>query len=65
MRFKVYYDFDRHNALEFTGCFAVEYSGEKVLSGRSRDLAGLFFVLVCVFCTIWSLGLMRQNFSRK
>lgn len=45
--------------------FTVEYGGEKVLQGSARDFAGLVLVLICLFCTIWSLRLMRLEFARN
>jgi hypothetical protein len=52
------------------GCFSsvffvVEYKGSLVLSGNSRDLAGLMLVLVCALCVLASLRLMRNDFSSR
>ena len=43
--------------------FVIEYKGEQVLSGASRDLTGLLLVLVCSVCALFSLRLMRQDYS--
>ena len=43
--------------------FVIEYKGEQVLSGASRDLAGLLLVLICSVCALFSLRLMRQDYS--
>jgi hypothetical protein len=50
------------------GCFSsiffvVEYKGSLVLSGTSRDLAGLMLVIVCSICVLLSLQLMWSDFS--
>jgi hypothetical protein len=50
------------------GCFSsiffvVEYKGSLVLSGTSRDLAGLMLVIVCSICVLLSLKLMWSDFS--
>ena len=50
------------------GCFSsiffvVEYKGSLVLSGTSRDLAGLMLVVVCSSCVLLSLRLMWSDFS--
>jgi hypothetical protein len=43
--------------------FVIEYKGSLVLSGTSRNLAGLLLVIVCAFCMIISLKLMWNDFS--
>jgi hypothetical protein len=43
--------------------FVMEYEGEKVLTGASRDMAGLFLVLVCSICALISLRIMRKDYS--
>ena len=43
--------------------FVVEFKGEQVLTGSSRDLAGLLLVLICASCALFSLRLMRQDYS--
>jgi hypothetical protein len=50
------------------GCFSsiffvVEYKGSLVLSGTSRDLAGLLLVVVCATCVLLSFRLMWNDFS--
>jgi hypothetical protein len=50
------------------GCFSsiffvVEYKGSLVLSGTSRDLAGLMLVFVCSLCVLLSFRLMWSDFS--
>jgi hypothetical protein len=50
------------------GCFSsiffvVEYKGSLVLSGTSRDLAGLMLVVVCSLCVLLSFRLMWNDFS--
>jgi hypothetical protein len=45
--------------------FVVEYNGTKVLTGTSRDLAGLILVLVCATCALVSVRLMQKEFSSK
>jgi hypothetical protein len=52
------------------GCFSsiffvVEYKGSPVLSGNSRDLAGLMLVVVCSACVLQSLKLMWKDYSSK
>jgi hypothetical protein len=52
------------------GCFSsiffvVEYKGSPVLSGTSRDLAGLMLVVVCSACALQSLKLMWKDYSSK
>lgn len=43
--------------------FVVEYQGNLVLSGASRDLAGLMLVIVCVTCLSLSARLMLNEYS--
>jgi hypothetical protein len=43
--------------------FVIEYKGQQVLTGASRDLAGLLLVLVCSICALFSLRLMRKDYS--
>jgi hypothetical protein len=45
--------------------FVIEYKGQMVLSGPSRDFSGLILVLVCLMCALMSLRLMRQDFLSK
>jgi hypothetical protein len=52
------------------GCFSsiffvVEHKGSLVLSGTSRDLAGLLLVVVCALCGLLSFRLMWKDFSSK
>jgi hypothetical protein len=52
------------------GCFSsiffvVEHKGSLVLSGTSRDLAGLLLVVVCALCALLSFRLMWKDFSSK
>jgi hypothetical protein len=52
------------------GCFSsiffvVEYKGDLVLSGTSRDLAGLLLVTVCAVCVLLSFRLMWNDFSSR
>jgi hypothetical protein len=52
------------------GCFSsiffvVEYKGSLVLSGTSRDIAGLLLVVVCSLCALLSFRLMWNDFSSK
>jgi hypothetical protein len=43
--------------------FVIEYEGEQVLTGASRDLAGMLLVLVCSCCALFSLRIMRRDYS--
>jgi hypothetical protein len=45
--------------------FTVEYQGQQLLVGVSRDLAGLAMVLICGVCSLASLRLMYQNYASK
>jgi TRAP-type C4-dicarboxylate transport system permease small subunit len=45
--------------------FVVEYNGQLLLTGISRDLAGMALVIVCSLCTLASLRLMYNNFRGK
>ena len=45
--------------------FVVEFNGKLVLTGSSRDLAGLILVLVCAACALRSIKLMKNDFSSK
>ena len=45
--------------------FVVEYNGQLLLTGISRDLAGMALVIVCSLCTLASLRLMYENFRGK
>jgi hypothetical protein len=50
------------------GCFSsiffvVEHNGNQVLSGASRDLAGLMLVIVCSICVLLSFRLIWNDFS--
>jgi hypothetical protein len=45
--------------------FAVEYNGSPVLSGASRDLAGLMLVIVCAICLLLSSRLMWNEYSSR
>jgi preprotein translocase subunit SecF len=45
--------------------FAVEYKGSLVLSGASRELAGLLLVVVCSTCVLLSLRSMWNEFSSR
>jgi hypothetical protein len=52
------------------GCFSsiffvVEYNGAMVLSGATRDLAGLILVLICSICALFSMRLMYREYSSK
>jgi hypothetical protein len=52
------------------GCFSsiffvVEYKGNQVLSGTSRDFAGLMLVVVCSTCVLLSFRLMWNDFSSR
>jgi hypothetical protein len=45
--------------------FVIEYKGNQVLAGASRDLAGLMLVIVCSVCALLSARLMWNEFSSK
>jgi hypothetical protein len=45
--------------------FVIEYKGNQVLAGTSRELAGLMLVIVCSVCALLSIGLMWNEFSSK
>jgi hypothetical protein len=45
--------------------FVVEYNGSKLLTGASRDLAGLILVIICATCALFSVRLMQKEFSSK
>jgi hypothetical protein len=45
--------------------FVVEYNGQPVLAGSSRDLAGIALVTSCGFCALLSLQLIRSDFQSK
>jgi hypothetical protein len=45
--------------------FVIEYKGSPVLSGSSRDLAGLMLVIVCSVCVLLSFRLMWNDFSSR
>jgi uncharacterized membrane protein YiaA len=52
------------------GCFSsiffvVEYNGSPVLSGASRDLAGLVLVMVCATCVLLSIRLMWNECASR
>jgi hypothetical protein len=52
------------------GCFSsiffvIEYKGNLVLSGASRDTVGLVLVFVCSSCVLLSIRLMWNDFSSK
>ncbi len=65
------------NQIEFLSCvsvivgafasvfFTVEYQGQQLLVGLSRDLAGLALVLICGVCSLASVRLMYQNYTSK
>ena len=45
--------------------FVIEYKGSPVLSGSSRDLAGLMLVIVCSVCVLLSFRLMWNDFTSR
>jgi hypothetical protein len=45
--------------------FVVEFKGSSVLSGASRDLAGLILVIACGTCALLSLRLMWNDYSSE
>jgi hypothetical protein len=44
--------------------FVIEYKGSQVLSGASRDTAGLILVIACATCVLVSFRLMWKEFSK-
>jgi len=52
------------------GCFSsiffvIEYNGNLVLSGATRDLVGLLLVSLCAICALLSFKLMWNDFSSR
>jgi hypothetical protein len=45
--------------------FVIEYNGKQVLTGASRDLAGLFLVFVCAACALMSVYLIAKDCRSK
>jgi hypothetical protein len=43
--------------------FVIEYQGVQLLRDSSRDMAGLFLVLICAICTLLSLQLIFKEYS--